>query len=83
MWIYGYLNKNEEVILTKDTDFYNRYLNSESGPKVIYFQLGNITLPALHEYFSKNWVPIKELIKECDFLIARKDSIETFKRKGK
>jgi len=39
--IWNYALENNFVILTKDVDFYNRFLVSEITPKVIFFQLGN------------------------------------------
>jgi len=50
--IWNYTLKNELVILTKDTDFYNRFLFSLIAPKIIYFQLGNCSLKQLHNYFN-------------------------------
>jgi predicted nuclease of predicted toxin-antitoxin system len=38
IWDYALINKL--VVLTKDTDFYNRFLVSSTAPKIIYFQLG-------------------------------------------
>jgi len=48
--IWNYALKNELVILTKDTDFYNRFLISSTAPKIIYFQLGDFSLKQLYQY---------------------------------
>lgn len=57
--IWNYALKYKLVILTKDTDFYNRFLISENDPKIIYFQLGNSSLKQLHQYFNDNWDKIQ------------------------
>jgi predicted nuclease of predicted toxin-antitoxin system len=35
--IWDYALKNNLVILTKDTDFYNRFMSSELSLKIVYF----------------------------------------------
>jgi len=42
--IWEYAIKNDKVILTKDTDFYSKSISNVVKPKVIFFQLGNMTL---------------------------------------
>jgi predicted nuclease of predicted toxin-antitoxin system len=37
--IWNYALENNFVILTKDVDFYNRFLVSEITPKVIFFSI--------------------------------------------
>ena len=61
--IWEYAIRNNKVILTKDTDFYNKSISTVIKPKVICFQLGNMTLADLHNYFEVNWskifIPLK------------------------
>jgi len=74
--IWNYDLKNEFVILTKDTDFYNRFFFSENAPKVIYFQLGNFSLKQLFQYFNDNWEKIQSEIENSKLIIAKDTYIE-------
>ena len=74
--IWEYALENELVILTKDTDFYNRFLVSTTAPKIIYFQLGNCSLKQLHQYFNTNWVKIESEIENSKLIIAKENHIE-------
>lgn len=74
--IWNYALENKLIILTKDTDFYNRFLVSDNTPKIIYFQLGNFSLKQLHQYFNDNWVKIQSEIEKCKLIIARENHIE-------
>ena len=74
--IWDYTLKNELVILTKDTDFYNRFLVSSTAPKIIYFQLGNFSLKQLHHYFNDNWDKIQAEIENSKLIIAKENRIE-------
>jgi predicted nuclease of predicted toxin-antitoxin system len=74
--IWDYALKNELVILTKDTDFYNRFLISENAPKIIYFQLGNFSLKQLYQYFNDNWEKIQSEIENSNLIIAKENHIE-------
>ena len=59
--IWDYALNNDLVILTKDTDFYNRFLVSSTAPKIIYFQLGNCSLKQLHQFIcSKSCLKSKD-----------------------
>lgn len=77
VWQYAF--KNNLVILSKDADFYHRFLTSRSAPKVIYFHLGNHTLKDLHNYFEKYWYRIVESLKKGSLIIAEKTRIRVIK----
>lgn len=65
------------VILTKDTDYYNRFMYSDVSPKIVYFKFGNKTLSQLHEYFNRYWLIIQEKLKDNSFIIALDDELLT------
>ncbi|WP_310557996.1 DUF5615 family PIN-like protein [Flavobacterium sp.] len=77
--IWNYALYNKLVILTKDTDFYNRFLVSSTAPKIIYFQLGNCSLKQLHQYFNDNWDKILAEIENSRIIIAKENHIECIK----
>jgi len=73
--IWDYAIDHNKVILTKDTDFYSKSISSVITPKVIWFQLGNMTLAELHNYFELNWATIVYHLNEATLIIARRDQI--------
>lgn len=75
--IWKYALDNNCIILTKDVDFFNQFLISESSPKIIYFQIGNFSLKQLYDYFEKNWKTIQTEIENNSFIIAKDNHIET------
>lgn len=74
--IWNYALSNNLIILTKDVDFHFKYLSQKDTPKIIYFQLGNITLKELHKYFQDNWEYLIQLIENNSFIIATKNDIK-------
>ena len=77
--IWNYALENNCVILTKDVDFYNRFLVSEKTPKVIFFQLGNYSLKQLYDYFNANWGKLKTEISSSKLIIAKETHIESIR----
>jgi predicted nuclease of predicted toxin-antitoxin system len=78
-YLWQYALQNDLVILTKDSDFYNYFLISETSPKVIYFQLGNMTLKELHKYFDLHWHTIVEKLDPGSLIIVSKTEISILK----
>ena len=76
--IWEYAIKNEKVILTKDANFYDRYISSKTTPKVVYLQLGNCTLKKLHKYFTDNWDSVISKLDHSSMVVLKKDQIMTF-----
>jgi predicted nuclease of predicted toxin-antitoxin system len=77
--IWDYALKNNLVILTKDTDFYNLFLMNDICPKVIYFQIGNFTLSSLHQYFQNNWQSIISHLNTSSFIMAGIEKINVIR----
>ena len=77
--IWDFAFKNEFIILTKDTDFYNLFLVYSTAPKIIYFQLSNCSLKKLHQYFNDNWSQIEAKIETSRLIIAKENHIECVK----
>jgi predicted nuclease of predicted toxin-antitoxin system len=77
--IWDYALKHDCVILTKDTDFYTLFLLNEVHPKVIYFQIGNFTLAALHQYFQNYWESILNHLSTSSFIIAGSEKINVLR----
>lgn len=77
--IWNYAIENDKVILTKDADFYDKFMYSEVSPKVIYFQLGNLSLKELHLYFMNNWDEIISHLEDGSMIVVQKDQIKVIK----
>lgn len=75
--IWDYAIKNNKIILTKDADFFNRFLVSENTPKIIYLQLGNLSLKQLYHYFNNYWEEIQAEIDKAKIIIAKETHIES------
>lgn len=73
--IWNYALINSKIILTKDSDFYFRSIAATQKPKVVHFEIGNMTLKELHHYFEKNWKAIITLIDEYDLIVVDRVSI--------
>lgn len=74
--IWNYALKNDFIILTKDTDFYPRFLVSSICPKIVYFQLGNCFLKQLHRYFAIHWDKIESEIIYSKLIFVKNNNIE-------
>lgn len=74
--IWNYALENSKIILTKDSDFYYRSIASLRKPKVVHFEIGNMTLRELHHHFEKNWEAIIALLGEYDLIVVDRESIK-------
>ncbi len=67
------------IILTKDTDFYHRYLSTAHTPKVVWFRIGNMKKSALESFIAGIWNDIEQLLITENFLIVNKGYIESIR----
>ena len=74
--IWRYAKENDLVILTKDSDFYDRCLIDSESPKVVYFKLGNMLLKELHHFFTLHWEIIVGYLPNAKMIIVTKNHIE-------
>jgi predicted nuclease of predicted toxin-antitoxin system len=74
--IWNLAIETNKVILTKDSDFFNRSITSMRKAKVVHFEIGNMNLKELHEYFRKNWDNIYQLLNEFDLIVADAEKIK-------
>ncbi len=75
--IWHYAVRENLVILTKDTDFYYRSLQSPQRAKVEYFQLGNQTLRELRGWFDQYWADVLAQLETAWLVIAYPDRLES------
>lgn len=76
--IWDFAIKNNYVILTKDADFFHRYLTSVKAPKVVFLQIGNTTLSGLHRFFTLHWESVVKSISKASFVLVTPNQIKLF-----
>lgn len=74
--IWNYAVANKLIIITKDVDFYNRYMSSLNSPKIIWFRTGNIKKKEFYKFVEQIWIEIEEMIHSCSFIIVTEKNIE-------
>ena len=77
--IWQYAKLNDLVIITKDTDFYDRIILEGPPPKIIWIRLGNLKREMLEERIHQEWQEIKSLIKQFSMIEIHSDRIEGIK----
>ncbi len=68
--------ENNYVILTRDADFYYRFLQAATSPKVVHIKLGNTSLFEFALYFKSHWQKITELLESHSFIVAERTGLE-------
>ena len=76
--IWAYAVENQLTIITKDSDFYYRYLSSANYPKVVWIKTGNIKKELLIGLIKAIWKDIEEMLLKSSFIIITEDKIERF-----
>lgn len=64
------------IIVTKDRDFYDRILQSQPPPKIVYIRFGNMKMNEFHNTMSRGWETAVELIKTHKLVLFYKNKIE-------
>ncbi|MFT4176295.1 MAG: DUF5615 family PIN-like protein [Luteolibacter sp.] len=75
--LWNYAKQNNMVILTRDTDFFDRFLLLGPPPKVVWIRLGNLTKQQLIEEVVRRWNTIGRLIQKHDLIQVHPQSLET------
>ena len=74
IWTHALVN--DFVIVTVDTDFYDRALVATTCPKIIHFKLFNLRLRDWHPLVTRVWPQIEELIAHHRMVIVYRDRID-------
>lgn len=78
-YIWKYALEHQLIIITKDTDFYTKFLLEKEAPKIIHIKLGNCSLKVLHAHFESHWLICIEHISSSNFVILEDTKIEVVK----
>ncbi|HQW28153.1 MAG: DUF5615 family PIN-like protein [Verrucomicrobiales bacterium] len=70
------------VILTRDTDFFDRLMIEGPPPKVVWVRLGNLRRRELEMVLVEMWPRIEGLLENADLIEIHPRVIETFQHPG-
>ncbi|MDB5207068.1 MAG: hypothetical protein JWR72_2143 [Flavisolibacter sp.] len=77
--IWNYALENKLIILTKDTDFFDRVLVAKVHPKVIHISFGNVLMKEFFSIIEKVWTQILALENQYHLIKVYKDKIVIIK----
>ena len=77
--IWNYAGENDLTILSRDKDFADRMLHSNTPPRVIHFRLGNIRFAQFRELMNNEWERICFFNLNYKLVIVHPDSLEGIK----
>lgn len=75
--IWNYALTNNLIIITKDVDFYNRYLSSLNSPKVIWFRTGNMKKREFYKFIEEIWQVLEKMMQSSYFIIVTEEKLES------
>jgi len=76
--ISTYADENDLIVLTKDTDFRNSFLISNTPKKLVKVNLGNLSTSILIDVISENLQAIQKLNSSGGFMIELDQGSTTF-----
>jgi len=74
--IWHYALTHNFVIVTKDADFSDRVLLSESPPRVVHIRVGNLRLKEFRNTIINLWPRVEDLIEEAQLVQVFCDRVE-------
>ncbi|WKN41728.1 DUF5615 family PIN-like protein [Tunicatimonas pelagia] len=77
--IWQYAIDNHLIIITKDSDFYNRIIVTEPPPKIIHIRTGNMSMKDFHRLINSCWDEVKEMIYTYKLVIVHREYLEGVK----
>lgn len=80
LWIAA--REQDLVILTRDTDFFDRLMIEGPPPKVVWVRLGNLRRRELEVGLVDMWATIEGLLVSADLIEIHPGIIETFQHPG-
>ncbi len=75
--IWDYARDNDLTVVSKDADFSNRVVLTDSGPHVIHIRVGNMTMAELHRYLSAVWTDVRRASETSRLVQVYRDRIES------
>ncbi|MCH7226430.1 DUF5615 family PIN-like protein [Haloferula sp. A504] len=78
--IWEHAREKNQVVLTRDADFFDRIILEGPPPKVIWVRLGNIRRKELESLLLRRWPQLSAMLADADLLEVHPESIESFSR---
>ncbi len=75
--LWNYAREHQLVLLTKDTDFFDRLLLLGPPPKVVWIRLGNLRKQEMLDTLALRWPDITRLIANHDLVQIHPSHTET------
>lgn len=76
--IWQYALKHKIVIITKDTDFYNRYSGAIHYPKIVWIRTGNLRNRDFNHFIEQCWTEAELMLLSSSVIIINTEKIEGF-----
>lgn len=67
--------REQRIVISKDIDFFNRYVFRQEPYKLLYLTTGNISNHDLLQLFEANWAMIETLLAENAVIEMNQESI--------
>lgn len=77
--LWQYARERNWIILTRDTDFFDRLILSGNPPKVVWVRLGNLRKSELIEVLRTKWKAIRKLIESADMVEVHPERLEVLR----
>ena len=77
LWNYG--RDQSLVIVTKDTDFSDRIMQSTPPPWIVHRRFGNLRRKDFHALLAKVWPSIESLLPAHKLICVYRDRVESFR----
>lgn len=74
--IWNYALQRKLTIITKDADFYNRYLSIINCPKVIWIRTGNMRKRDFQTFIEECWKDAELMLQSSTFIIIDQEKME-------
>ena len=78
--LWAHARDKQWVILTRDSDFFDRLMLDGPPPKVVWVRLGNIRRKDLEAMMRRLWPRIASLLVDADLIEVHEGSLETIRR---
>ena len=80
IWLMA--RENDWVIVTKDTDFFQRWVLEGAPPKVVWIRAGNMRLRAWEAFLVRVWPEVLRQLESAEMILVHQDRIEALSRDG-
>ena len=81
--LWNHARDRDWIVITRDTDFFDRVILQGPPPKVIWVRLGNIRKADLQDRLLRIWPQICELLIDADLIEVHPTTLEAVKRSSK